>query len=419
MTTTHIPRKAICVPGAPAVDISELTPIVDHPRFQKLRGRRQLGINYLVFPGAVHSRFEHTVGVLGLTQRLVQMHGISRQLARELEVFALLHDVGHGPFSHQIEPVLEDHHHAVGLRLLDEMGSAIKACGGTVHGQRQFLEGKRSEAAYIADRNLGMDKLDYLYRDALHIGLSGMPDIENVMRYSHLLNGQWKIEEKYVEDVKRIQKFYSYLHQHGYLGKTALSIQRLFQRAVQERLAEDPETAEILWFMDDAELMVWLQGGGGMPIGLLDRLQNRSFHRTVGVVKPSRYGFVERRGSADVVVREWGKAQLERFCEMYSDCRRLSELEDEAAEFLGLDRGEVLFAAMPYFERLIPRDVTVFSTRCDEEYSLFGNDQDHYRSLVGDYLRTFAIRLVVVPEKRESVTGRVGEFFRELAKRCG
>lgn len=68
-----IPRKSICIPATPPADIADFLPIVEHPHFQRLRGRRQLGINYLVFPGAVHTRFEHTVGVLALTQRLCRI----------------------------------------------------------------------------------------------------------------------------------------------------------------------------------------------------------------------------------------------------------------------------------------------------------------------------------------------------------
>ena len=66
-----LPTKSICIPGTPPVDVGALLPLFDHPHFQALRLRKQLGVNYLVFPGAVHSRFEHAVGVLALTQRQI------------------------------------------------------------------------------------------------------------------------------------------------------------------------------------------------------------------------------------------------------------------------------------------------------------------------------------------------------------
>ncbi len=419
---SHIPQKALCVPGAPAVDVSELTALLDHPYMQKLRERRQLGVNYLVFPGAAHSRFEHTIGVLGLTQKLSSIHGLDSELARHLEVFALLHDIGHGPFSHQIEPVLGDSHHNIGLHLIEQMTDAIKACGSSVAWQKKMFTNAHPAASYITDRNLGLDKLDYLYRDALHIGFSGMPDVENVLRYSKCENGEWMIEEKFVEDVKRIQKFYSYLHQHGYLGKTALSIQRVFQRAVQERLAEtaeEPLRRSQLWHMDDHELLTWLEQAhdSGLACRLRQRLMNRQFHRTLGVIKPVRYGFVERRDDGDVVVKEWSREKLQSFCDSFTDCATLKRLENEAAAALALEPGEALFAAMPYFERLVPKDVRVFSNRCGTTYSLFENDRDHYRSLIGDYLRTFAIRLIVAPEKRDIAKVRVRDFFKMLEER--
>ena len=124
-----IPRKSICIPATPPADIADFLPIVEHPHFQRLRGRRQLGINYLVFPGAVHTRFEHTVGVLALTQRLCRIQRLPADESRLLQAFALLHDIGHGPFSHQIEPVLQGDHHSCGIRRIHDMHDAIKACG--------------------------------------------------------------------------------------------------------------------------------------------------------------------------------------------------------------------------------------------------------------------------------------------------
>ncbi|MBR4219665.1 MAG: HD domain-containing protein, partial [Victivallales bacterium] len=96
------------------MDVSELYRIIDTEAFQALRERKQLGVNSLVFPGAVHTRFEHSIGVLSLAQRLCRIHGITGNDARHIQAFALLHDIGHGPFSHQTEPVLQGSHHRQG-----------------------------------------------------------------------------------------------------------------------------------------------------------------------------------------------------------------------------------------------------------------------------------------------------------------
>ena len=413
----HIPRKAVCVPGVPPVDIADFLPIVDHPLFQKLRGRRQLGINYLVFPGAVHTRFEHTIGVLGLTQRLCQTYGIREDERRAVCAYALVHDIGHGPFSHQIEPVLHGHHHERSLLCVQRMAHEVTQCGLSAETLAGFIRGQHPLHRLVSDRNLGTDKLDYLFRDALHIGFSGMPDVPTVTLYSALDSRGWAVDEKFVEDVKRIQKFYGYLHQHGYLNKTALSVQRVFQRAVQERLAAGRCEAEALWDMDDCQLVLWLRSGPSrLARDLMARLDDRSFHRTVYVIKPKGYAYVERASTKSLVVREWSQRELKAFTDIYADAGTLLALENELARTLRQPPGTVLFAAMPFFAKLVPQDIRIRSQTDDGEYMLFGKDRDHYRSLVGDYLRTFAIRVIAIPQIRETVSaqaGLIGEFLRD------
>jgi len=413
-----IPAKAVCVPGSVPVDISRLVSLVDHRLFQRLRGRKQLGVNHLVFPGAVHTRFEHAIGVLGLTERVCRILSIDGERRHLLCGYALLHDIGHGPFSHQIEPIAGGDHKLRGLACLTEMRAALADSGLDPDAMAELFEERNPWRALISDRNLGTDKLDYLRRDALHIGFSGMPEIETLMHYSSFDDGVWAVEEKFIEDMKRIQKFYSYLHQHGYLNKTALSVQRVFQRAVQERLRADDRPSVRLWEMTDAELEVWLDDGASPLARQLYRsLFSREFHRGILVIKPEGYGFVERDHRNAVRVLEWSRDRIWRFSQRHSDCTRLRELEDELCVALGAAPGEVLFAAMPYFTKLVPRDVRVFSKSGGRSYWLFKNDKDHFRSLEGDYLRTFAIRIITVPRLRDKLAAKHGAITDFLADR--
>ncbi len=397
----YLPGKAVCVPGCPPVDIGDFLPLVDHPLLQRLRGRKQLGVNHLVFPGAVHTRFEHTIGVLGLTRRFCQLYGVDRDTARLVCGYALLHDLGHGPFSHQIEPVLAGDHHRQGEAYLERLREPLAQCGIEAAAMLAMFRQQNHWHRFVGDRNFGTDKLDYLFRDALHIGFSGLPDIDKLALYAVFDERGWAIEEKFVEDVKRIQKFYSYLHQHGYLNKTALSIQRVFQRAVQEALAAGELSAEAVWEMQDDELTGALRSSRQpLVASLLASLGNRQFHRSVCVIKPKGYGYVERRSTKDILVREWPRDRLRDFSERVADLAAVRRLEDELAVSLGLRPGELLLAAMPFFEKLVPRDVRIFSRHAETEYSLFDNDTAHFRSLAGDYLQTFAIRIIVPPECR-------------------
>ena len=416
-------NRSICIPGVPPVDISHLERIIDTEQFQALRGRKQLGINYLVFPGAVHTRFEHAIGVLSLAQRLCTINKIPKEDALHLQAFALLHDIGHGPFSHQIEPVLSgSDHHQQGIAIVRELADELARLGIDAERMASMFRNEDELACWITDRNLGVDKLDYLSRDALHIGFMGTPDIERIQYYtSHTPEGL-AIEEKYIEDGKRLQKFYSYLHQHGYLNKTALAAQRMLQRAMQELLLQkDCPPTERIWEMGDEELMVLLRNSSSpLAVKLATSLRNRQLHKSFLVLKPTGYGYVERQAGKPICVLERSRSELRAFCEKVQDLEKLRELEDRIAALCGLAPGDVLFAAMPYFKKLLPRDLRVFSSNAGETYSLFEKDADHRRTLESDYLRTFAVRLVCPESVRATLAKQSDKIINELSigERC-
>lgn len=408
-------QKSICIPATPPVDISALTPLIDHPAFQALRERRQLGINYLVFPGAVHTRFEHAIGTLALTQRLIRIHRLDDDDALHLQAFALLHDLGHGPFSHQVEPVLRGDHHSNGIRLLETMQKQLADVRVDFQRLSAMFTGDDPLATWINDRNLGADKLDYLMRDALHIGFHGTPDIEKLQCYTYMTSEGIAIEEKFIEDAKQLQKFYSYLHQHGYLNKTALAAQRMLQRAVHEELAG--QDGDELWLMSDAQLRQWLeQAQSPLSRRLVRDLAARNLHRSFLVFKPTGYAFVERQAEKALVVMEWPRAEMRQITERLQDIDTVKHLEDQLAAAFNLSPGDLLFAAMPYFKKLIPKDLRVFSQKSNGSFWLLENDADHRRSLESDYLRTFAIRLTCPMEHRQALAAQADAIAETLRR---
>ena len=395
--------KAVCIPCSGAVEVGDYLPILEHPLFQRLRRCRQLGLNDLVFPGAQHTRFEHALGVLARTHLLTMIQRMSDDDARDLEVFALLHDIGHGPFSHQIEPALQKNHHQRGQECLQELSSAIRQCGANPQRIAAMLEEKDPLGKWVSDRNLGADKLDYLQRDAFHIGFVGTPDLDAIQRQTvRSAEGSLALQEKFIEDGKRLQKFYSYLHQHGYLNKTALAAQRMLQRAVQEELLlqGDPVIGEKLWPMTDNELMQWLRRGKSpLTRRYAAALENRELYRTCLCIKPDGYAYVENTFGKPIALREWSRQQLSRFSHSLSSLEKLRELEDDLAKAAGLPPGRLLLAAMPYFTKLLPKDLRIANGGAGD-YWLFEKDGNHLASLVSDYLRTFAVRLVVPEDHR-------------------
>ncbi len=412
--------KSLLLPCSGPVEISDYLAILDHPLFQRLRYTRQLGINYLIFPGAQHTRFEHALGVLARVRKCAVMHKLDANERRNLELFALLHDIGHGPFSHQIEPVLAGDHHSHGQDCIAQLSTAITQCGGNPKQIAAMLADDSASqlGIWVSDRNLGADKLDYLQRDAFHIGFTGLPDIEIIQQQTtHTATGL-ALNEKFIEEGKRLQKFYSYLHQHGYLNKTALAAQRLLQRAAHEELIhrnDDDKIQELIWNMTDSQLLEWLGNGKSkLARTLIAAIKERNLHRTCICIKPDGYEYVENAVGKPIALRTWPRRQLAQFSTRYANIDALRALEDRIADAVGLPHGAVLLAAMPYFTKLLPRDLRI-ANGGEHDYWLFDQDRDHRASLESDYLRTFAVR-VIVPEKyREELAQSPGKLLEELA----
>ncbi len=151
--------------------------VLDTPVVQRLRGLRQLATAYLVFPSAQHTRFEHSLGTLYLASRLCAHLGFSPKRSQAIRLAALLHDVGHGAFSHLSEPFLKrelrKNHEELGVVKLRECGilDELEKEGVGRRDLEKLLLSKSKDSALVTG-DLGTDRLDYLLRDALFCGVA-------------------------------------------------------------------------------------------------------------------------------------------------------------------------------------------------------------------------------------------------------
>ncbi len=171
--------------------------IIDHPVFQRLRNIRQLALTYYVYPGATHSRFEHSLGVMEMATRAIDSVGLKhedlivgelkrvpelrkdtwRRARQALRLFALLHDVGHPAFSHAAEEVIPGGNHEDVSRYVVEkvLGPTLKKLffDGVVELLARMFK-KSPDTTFlrgVVAGELDMDRLDYLLRDSLHCGV--------------------------------------------------------------------------------------------------------------------------------------------------------------------------------------------------------------------------------------------------------
>jgi len=169
--------------------------IIDSPIFQRLRYIRQLGFNYLVYPGANHSRFEHSLGVMHLAGKIYQhlcqqTNSCSKEDLIKLRLAGLLHDIGHVAFSHSLEGVLTNvSHEELGAMIIKdtEISDILQDLGYSPHEIIKLIRGK-GRLSQIISSQVDADRLDYLVRDAYHAGTNygfiSIPRIISSMRLS-------------------------------------------------------------------------------------------------------------------------------------------------------------------------------------------------------------------------------------------
>ena len=166
--------------------------LINHPYFQRLRRISQLGLTYLVYPGAYHTRFHHAIGAMHLMGRAIYTlrqkgHDITDEEEQGVKIAILLHDVGHGPFSHALEHTLIPgvSHEALSLKIMEELNVAHQ--GALTLAIDIFTNNyPKSFLHQLISSQLDMDRLDYLRRDSFYSGVT-----EGSVNSERLLHAQY------------------------------------------------------------------------------------------------------------------------------------------------------------------------------------------------------------------------------------
>ena len=211
--------------------------LIDHPCVQRLRRSRQLGLGYLVFPAAEHSRFSHAIGALELGQRVLKNLKEKDTTISDAEVTGtliaiLLHDVGHGPLSHTLEHTLIDdfNHEMMSLKIMEtlnkefdgELSTAIKIFKDQY--SKKFLH-------QLISSQLDMDRLDYLKRDSFFTGVSeGSVGINRILKTMRVFKGNVVIEKKGIYAVENYILSRRLMYMQVYLHKTVVSADALLRK---------------------------------------------------------------------------------------------------------------------------------------------------------------------------------------------
>ena len=235
--------------------------LLDTPAVQRLRHISQLGTVTLVYPSANHTRFEHSLGVYHLADRALAELGIEGRQAERIRAAALLHDVGHGPFSHNIEALTHRHtgkYHDDVDELLESgaVGDVLREhdldpshIAGLVAGEGQFGQ--------LVSGELDVDRMDYLVRDAHHTGVPyGTIDAERLLRELTFVDGTLVLDEGNVQAAESLLLARALMNPTVYMHPVARISKAMLRRASERLLAETDIDAHALRRMDDHDLLV-------------------------------------------------------------------------------------------------------------------------------------------------------------------
>ncbi|MDW8273554.1 MAG: HD domain-containing protein [Chitinophagales bacterium] len=214
--------------------------LIEHPYFQRLRRIKQLGLSEYIYPGALHTRFHHALGAFHLLRKaiaILQVKGvdISEEETLGASIAVLLHDIGHGPFSHTLEKILipgvsHEYISRIYLRKLNEefgrqLDLAISIFEGTY--RKKFLNS-------LVSSQLDVDRLDYLTRDSFYTGVNeGIISYNRIIEMMNVKDGELVIEQKGIYSIEKFIISRRLMYWQVYLHKTVLCVEWMLIRALE------------------------------------------------------------------------------------------------------------------------------------------------------------------------------------------
>ncbi|WP_135852768.1 HD domain-containing protein [Halorussus salinus] len=238
--------------------------LFDTPAVQRLRHIKQLGPAHLVYPSANHTRFEHSLGVYHLACEGLDHLGIQGRQAERVRAAAILHDVGHAPYSHTIEEVIHRHtgkyHDDVhDLLANNEVGDVLRDHGHNPDTVADLIAGE-GKLGQLVSGELDVDRMDYLVRDAHHTGVPyGTIDHSRLVRELTLIDGELVLAEGNVPTAESLLLARALMNPTVYNHHVTRICRGMLQRASERLIAETEISADELRRMDDHDFFAALR----------------------------------------------------------------------------------------------------------------------------------------------------------------
>lgn len=267
--------------------------LIETKEFQRLRNIKQLGQSYLIYPSANHSRFEHSVGVFYLAQKMADKFfmpdlsmGDKKEFSRkEFMAAALLHDIGHYPFSHAIEKSIglinnmTHENQAINIikstgisRILEKANLDVNAVCGLIEGEGKF--GK------LISGQIDVDRLDYLKRDSYYTGVAyGVVEIDVIIKTLTIKGKKYFVDEKYLPAFESILLSRYLMYSMVYMHRKTLIANIMLQAAFREALGAGEICADKLVEIDDIDFIGILRSSRTAAKDLIEQISQRNLYK--------------------------------------------------------------------------------------------------------------------------------------------
>ena len=306
--------------------------VLDYPQLQRLRRVKQLGFISLIYPGANHSRFEHSIGTMHLASKLAEQLELEEDEKELVRIAGLLHDTGHGPFSHVSEAVFDVPHEELTAIVVKETSLADKLSERFDTKEIIDIINGKGKLGPIISGELDMDRMDYLIRDSHYTGVAyGVIDTERII--SNL-----KLKRELILDIKGVQAaeaaltarylMYPSVYQHH----TTRIINAMFRRCLRHMISQDIINPNEMYKYDDSDMISMCRSSEGFSRDIMQRIDNRNLLKVAMKVAKS-----EAVNSFDTP---------EKIFKIEKD--KLHKAEEEISEDFNLDRNYVILSIPEY-----------------------------------------------------------------------
>ncbi|WP_346675406.1 HD domain-containing protein [Methanobrevibacter woesei] len=268
--------------------------VMDNPQFQRLRRIKQLGLISLIYPGANHTRFEHSIGTMHIASKLADKLDLNQEDKELVRISALLHDIGHGPFSHVSEGVLSFPHEELTKYVIKN--TAIRDIVEKKFDIDKIIEIINGEGKFgpIVSGELDADRMDYLLRDSHYTGVAyGIIDYERIISNINL-NKHLSLDIKGVQAAEGALVSRYFMYPSVYQHHTTRIVNSMFRRGLKKHIDSGVINENDMYKYDDADIIGIFRNSEGYPKEIMERLDNRNIFKRVKTIRLDNFKTPEK-----------------------------------------------------------------------------------------------------------------------------